>query len=521
MALPLLPIAAPADPEAPSRPDAADADAFRSALAAAEVARGAESEGEPEGLIEGAPAAGPDLPVDPAPAAAPFAAALPALPPAAGTRVPVTASETDGDGLAPDTSGDGLPPAAARLSPPHGETEPATVPRPSLPPTVSAGPAGEGGLGEAAASLPPEDTVAGAAPRSAPAPPRLSEVPVPRTETGAPAPSDGRPLAPASDSDMPSATPSASAEPTAPGPPRAPAPASAGTSPNGPPPATGDRLEPTQPVVVPTRDLDPEPDLTPRGALRPLPTVDSVSVDPSDGEPPRPLATTEETPPAARPLSTAPREHGPATPPPERPLEGDAPPPAAAAPRPEADGPRPPAPEPSQADAPPPAEAGAETSATTEPPPATAPATVRPTARTAEVAPALPPRLATPVWLDRLDVLAAAPNHVEVALGEGDGTVRLQTRRDGDQLSVVVRFSDPELGALAGAHARQIAEALEQHFAEPVRLALGDATADGRGRGDQRGDARPEAPSAGSPTASGPPPPDASPRPLGPREWVG
>lgn len=157
--------------------------------------------------------------------------------------------------------------------------------------------------------------------------------------------------------------------------------------------------------------------------------------------------------------------------------------------------------------------------------PETTPDVAVPSAQTTAPPPeapgALPARLAAPVWVNRLDVLAAGQHSVEVALDDGDGTVHLQTRRDGEGLSVVVRFSDPELGALAGVHARQIAEALEAHFAEPVRLAVGDHAADGGSSGDRTPhDARPQTPRTASTEAA--PSSDApAPRSLGRREWVG
>lgn len=139
----------------------------------------------------------------------------------------------------------------------------------------------------------------------------------------------------------------------------------------------------------------------------------------------------------------------------------------------------------------------------------------RPTSASAPAS-AIPARLAVPTWLGPL--ASATAQGVEVALAEGDGNVRLQTERGADGLTVVVRFSDPELGALAGLHLRQITDALEAHFAEPVRLSLDQPGADGEGTPSERG--RPAGPEAeGAPD----PPPPATPlssRPLGRTEWI-
>jgi len=72
----------------------------------------------------------------------------------------------------------------------------------------------------------------------------------------------------------------------------------------------------------------------------------------------------------------------------------------------------------------------------------------------------------------------------------------------------------------------RLREVLEAHFAEPVRLALGDASADASGAdaGQTGADARPgdRGPSGSAP--SGPSPSDRpAPRPSasGRREWIG
>jgi len=138
----------------------------------------------------------------------------------------------------------------------------------------------------------------------------------------------------------------------------------------------------------------------------------------------------------------------------------------------------------------------------------------------------VPSRLAVPAWLHAL-ATAADRRGVRVALAEG-GSVRLDTARDADAVTVRVQFSDPELQALAGAHASRIRDALETHFAEPVRLQLTDAgtQAGGHPGGDrpaERGaprDASPTDSSAGTPDASTPTSSDARPA-TGRREWIG
>lgn len=165
------------------------------------------------------------------------------------------------------------------------------------------------------------------------------------------------------------------------------------------------------------------------------------------------------------------------------------------------------------------AEAARPEGMTVEAAPVLAPEAAGSASRTASgsaPASALPARLAVPTWLGPL-ASATAPG-VEVALADGDGHVRLQTERSVEGLAVVVRFSDPELGALAGLHLRQIADALEAHFAEPVQLSLDHPGADGEGAPSDRGRrAGPEADTA-STTASAAVP--ASSRPLGRTEWI-
>ncbi|MEO0557933.1 MAG: hypothetical protein AAF170_07095 [Bacteroidota bacterium] len=165
----------------------------------------------------------------------------------------------------------------------------------------------------------------------------------------------------------------------------------------------------------------------------------------------------------------------------------------------------------------------------------TAPTTLhQPDTRTAlpdEAAPRsaapVPTRLAVPVWLERLT--PSGDRHVQVGLGE-DGSVRLQTVRQPDGITVQIQFTDPELQALAGVHADRLRAALETHFAEPVRLSLPDGLATDSGTADsgasdsgftgsRQHDASPTSESRPSDSESTSPTPTRA--PLGRREWVG
>ena len=96
-------------------------------------------------------------------------------------------------------------------------------------------------------------------------------------------------------------------------------------------------------------------------------------------------------------------------------------------------------------------------------------------------APPVPARLAMPVWLERLT--PSSERHVQVGLGD-DGSVRLQTVRQPDGITVQIQFTDPELQALASVHADRLRAALETHFSEPVRLSLPDGLATDSGTTD-------------------------------------
>ena len=144
-----------------------------------------------------------------------------------------------------------------------------------------------------------------------------------------------------------------------------------------------------------------------------------------------------------------------------------------------------------------------------------------------------PARLATSLWMERL---TAEADRVQVSLGE-DGSVRLRTLRQAEGVTVHLQFSDPEMQALASAHVDRLRDALETHFAEPVRLALADAGSNGAGAhdagangagthdADGRSDGSPPSPTTDLTPVDAPP--DGSPHPLaraaadGRREWIG
>ena len=146
------------------------------------------------------------------------------------------------------------------------------------------------------------------------------------------------------------------------------------------------------------------------------------------------------------------------------------------------------------------------------------------------VRPALPPRLSAAAWMSRLP--AAGAQSVQVALGGGDGTVRLQTQRDGDGVAVTVRFSDPELQALAATPRGPAPRGARRPLRRaPSRLVLADALgADAGGTSEHASDAD-DHPAAGRPTPrvdgrpdtsdTNAPPHRPAPPAGGRREWVG
>ncbi len=143
-------------------------------------------------------------------------------------------------------------------------------------------------------------------------------------------------------------------------------------------------------------------------------------------------------------------------------------------------------------------------------------------ARPVSAPPALPARLAVPAWIGA--AVAAGARAVQVALG-ADGTVRFQAEREADGVTVRLQFSDPDLHALAGAHAARLRDVLEAHFSEPVHLALGDAGAEhagtdaGHAGADRGGSPSPSSASAGGPSSSDRPAPRSF--ASGRREWIG
>ncbi len=88
---------------------------------------------------------------------------------------------------------------------------------------------------------------------------------------------------------------------------------------------------------------------------------------------------------------------------------------------------------------------------------------------------------------------------LEVELSDGEGTLRIETRRHPDHVVVSVQLSDPQLRALVAAHADRIQEALQAQYQTAVQFSLS-------GGGDQN--ARQQQPFAqatthGTPLASG------------------
>ncbi|MGB3544473.1 hypothetical protein [Rubrivirga sp.] len=129
----------------------------------------------------------------------------------------------------------------------------------------------------------------------------------------------------------------------------------------------------------------------------------------------------------------------------------------------------------------------------------------------------VPSRLAVSAWLDRIPT----DGQVRVSLGE-DGSIHLQTSNDADGTTVSVRFSDPELQALAAAHAPRLRELLESHFEGAVRLSLDSSGADANTEGQTRDGSpdRPSRPDSGLVTTTDSPRPRPAVAQNG-REWIG
>lgn len=140
----------------------------------------------------------------------------------------------------------------------------------------------------------------------------------------------------------------------------------------------------------------------------------------------------------------------------------------------------------------------------------------------------VPARLAVPVWAERL-AQASGGRTVRVSLGD-DGAVRLQTTTSDDGVTTVhLRFSDPDLQALAGQHAGRLREVLDGHFSDPIRLSLDADSGPGDfGSGGSPGDGAPArrdalAPHSTAPASRAPQTSTLAPTRLGSgqREWVG
>ncbi len=115
---------------------------------------------------------------------------------------------------------------------------------------------------------------------------------------------------------------------------------------------------------------------------------------------------------------------------------------------------------------------------------------------------------------------------LEVELADGEGTLRIETRRHPDHVAVSVQLSDPQLRALVAAHADRIQEALQAQYQTAVQFSLSD----GGEQGARQQQAFTQAPPHGTPLASDSDvsgtdsvesPPHRVPRPGSRHEWIG
>lgn len=115
---------------------------------------------------------------------------------------------------------------------------------------------------------------------------------------------------------------------------------------------------------------------------------------------------------------------------------------------------------------------------------------------------------------------------LEVELTDGEGTLRVETRRHPDHVAVSVQLSDPRLRALVAAHADRIQEALQAQYQTAVQFSLSG----GGEQGARQHQAFTQAPTHGTPLASGSDvsgtdsvesPPHRVPRPGSRHEWIG
>ncbi len=114
---------------------------------------------------------------------------------------------------------------------------------------------------------------------------------------------------------------------------------------------------------------------------------------------------------------------------------------------------------------------------------------------------------------------------LEVELANGEGTLRVETRRRPDHVAVSVHLSDPQLRALVAAHAERIQEALQAQYQTAVQFSLSGGGDHG---GQRQAFARtsPHGTSlASSSDAPAPSPTESSrariPRPGSRHEWIG
>ncbi len=96
-----------------------------------------------------------------------------------------------------------------------------------------------------------------------------------------------------------------------------------------------------------------------------------------------------------------------------------------------------------------------------------------------ESAPSLPRPVLSAAWLQRLSDLAprAAAGSwqtVRLSLGEGEGELTVQARRDDERVAVTVQFSDPRLRSLAADHAERLLSALEARYDADVDLSFAE-----------------------------------------------
>lgn len=118
---------------------------------------------------------------------------------------------------------------------------------------------------------------------------------------------------------------------------------------------------------------------------------------------------------------------------------------------------------------------------------------------------ALPRVIRTAAWFQMAMAFAErVRQHVdgqmlEVELADGEGTLRVETRRHPDHVAVSVQLSDPQLRALVAAHADRIQEALQAQYQTAVQFSLSG----GGEQGARQQQAFAQASTHGTPLASG------------------